>query len=527
MMPEAVGYTRISMQDQSNNSLNDQAIVITEYCKANNLTLTKIFTDNGKSAFTFDRPEWKLLEKYIRENKSIKYLVIKHIDRFSRATLMDALVKLHEIEEKLKVKVLTVSDRVDQNSNELGVQMLRTMNLIFSNNERNRIQERVKDGIYRSYSEGRYCGMAPYGYKNSRDKNGKPLIQIHEEKAAHIRKIFSLYKQGLNPEAIRNEVIKDGFNQKGNSAIQNILSNPLYAGILVLPAYKGQPSREVNALHEPIISKVDFYTVQPNINKRTATTQLSEEVWLRGIVHCHCGRKMTAGNSRGQHGKYYWYYKCSEHRKDYSATKLHGQFKEILEVISFSKSSIEFYQANLMSKIEEYQNKKGGNIMRLKLALQKVQKKIEDTQTRYLLNPGIVEPYIYSKAMTELRSDESRLATDLSKTKTDTDTMVAMAKELLPKLSQLSEVFCNWPLFRQQLFIKVVFSDALSYFEGFYRTPFIHPMFADKALILKQKGLLIIGQPSAEFNKLRLGTPEGSCSEPLDSLEQLYRVFVA
>ena len=435
-MPDAIGYCRISVADQSNNSLNDQSIVITEYCKFNNLTLTKIFTDNGKSAFTFDRPEWKQLEKYIKENKSVKYLVVKHIDRFSRATLMDALVKLHEIEEKLKVKVLTVSDRVDQNSNELGVQMLRTMNLIFSNNERNRIQERVKDGIYRSYAEGRFCGMAPYGYNNARDPKDadKPLIQINEEKAVHIRKIFRLYKQGLNPEAIRKEVRKDGFKQTGNSAIQDILSNPIYAGILMLPAHKGQPGREVNALHKPIISKIDFYSVQSRLNKRTVTTQASEDVWLRGALYCHCGRKMTAGNSRGRHGKYYWYYKCSEHRKDYSATKLHTQFKEILDTISFSESSIEFYQANLMSKIEEYQNKKGGNIMRSKLALQKIQKKIEETQTRYLLNPGIVEPYIYSKAITELRADESRLQMDLSKSKTDTDTMVAMAKELLPKL---------------------------------------------------------------------------------------------
>lgn len=526
-MPDAIGYCRISVADQSNNSLNDQAIVITDYCKANNLTLTKIFTDNGKSAFTFDRPEWKHLEKYIKENKSIKYLVVKHIDRFSRATLMDALVKLHEIEEKLKVKVLTVSDRVDQNSNELGVQMLRTMNLIFSNNERNRIQERVKDGIYRSYAEGRYCGMAPYGYKNARDHKGKPLIQVDEAKADHIRKIFSLYKQGLNPEAIRTEVKKDGFNQRGNSAIRNILSNPIYAGILQLPAYKGQPPREISALHEPIISKIDFYSVQTRLNKRTITTQLNEDVWLRGILHCHCGRKMTAGNSRGRHGKYYWYYKCSEHRKDYSANKLHTQFKEILDTISFSKASIEFYRANLISKIEEHQNAKGGNIMRLKLALQKIQKKIEDTQTRYLLNPGIVEPYIYSKAMTELRADESRLQVDLKKSKTDTDTMLSMANDLLPKLSHLSDVFFNWPLFRQQLFIKVVFSDALSYFEGVYRTLFIHPMFADKALILKEKGLLLLEQPSAEFDKLRLSTPDGSCIEPMDMLEDLYQVLVA
>jgi DNA invertase Pin-like site-specific DNA recombinase len=490
-MNNAIGYARISEKDQSNNSIQDQHIVITEYCKNNNIGLEKIFTDNGKSAFTFDRPEWIRLESFIKANKNIKFIVVKHIDRFSRATLMDALIKLHEIEVKLKVKVLTVTDPVNIDSNDLGVQLMRTINLLFSNNERNRIQDRVKDGVYRSLASGRYCNMAQVGYKNSRDAQNKPLLIVDKEKAKYIRKVFKLFNEGMKIEKIRSEVPE--LKLKGNSAIQRILSNPVYAGIIELPAYKGKPAMEVNAIHEPIVSKYEYYSAKNKLN-RHITTQPSEDVWLRGLLYCHCGRLMTAGNSKSHTGKYYWYYKCQKHQVNYPAKKLHGQFKEILDELSFSDKSINFIREKLLQSINERQSKKGGNIMRLKLSLSKIQKKIEETQTRYLLNPEI-DAKIYSKVITELKEQESKLEVDITKATTDTGTMIGLLNDLLPSLKNLSNVFFNFPLHQQQLFINTVFSRPLSYFEEIYRTPSIYPVFADKLLILKEKRLLEIEQP--------------------------------
>jgi DNA invertase Pin-like site-specific DNA recombinase len=516
----AVGYKRLSDKDQSNNSLNNQEVGIIDYCRNNNLELEKIFTDNGKSAFTFDRPEWIKLEEYIKKNKRVKYLIVYHLDRFSRANLMDALIKLHEIEVKLKVKVLTVTDPVNMDSNDLGVQLMRTINLLFSNNERNRIQDRTKDGIYRSLASGRYCNMAQIGYKNGRDEQNKPLLVIDKEKAKYIRKVFKLFNEGMKIEAIRKEVPE--LKLKGNSAIQRILSNPVYAGLIELPAYKGKPAMEVNAIHEPIIGKYEYYAAKNKLNRRIVI-QPSEDVWLRGILHCHCGRLMTAGNSRSHTGKYYWYYKCQEHQINFPAKKLHAQFKEILDELTFSDKSINFIREKLLQSINEHQSKKGGNIMRLKLALSKVQKKIEETQTRYLLNPDI-DPKIYSKVITELKEEESKIEINITKATTDTGTLVGLLNDLLPSLKNLSKVFFNFPVHQQQLFINTVFSRPLSYFEEIYRTPNIYPVFADKVLILKEKRLLEIEQPLGFLAESAEGTRDGS---GIELFESLYRVMIA
>lgn len=522
-MSTAVGYARISEKDQSNNSINNQCEGIKDYCLRNSIPLEKTFIDNGKSAFTFDRPEWINLEKYLKQHREVKYLIVYHIDRFSRATLMDALVKLNEIEVKLKVKVLSVTDPLNLDTKDLGVQLLRSINLLFSNNERNRIQERVKDGVYRSMASGRFCNMAPYGYKNSRDAENKPLIIIDENKAKAVKKIFKLYNEGMSIEAVGAIVRSEGFKLQGNSSIQRILANPLYAAIIRLPAYKGQPQKEVHAIHQPIISKIEYYNVQNKLFGKKITVQKSEDVWLRGLVHCHCGRKMTAGNSRSKSGKYYWYYKCQEHKENFSANKLHGQFKDILDNISFDETTLEFYRGNLIKSITEHQNKKGGNIMRLKLDLSKVQKKIETTQERYLLNQDI-DPAVYAKVLNELKAEESRYQVEISKANTDTESMLSMMNDLLPKLTNISEVFFGWPMHQQQLFINVGFSHSLYYIDGIYRTPFIHPLFAHKALILKEKRLLEIEQSLENYGKVPYGTPDGSC---IEHLEELWRVFVA
>ena len=91
---DAIAYCRISIIDQSSNSLPGQKAEITAYCTRNNLNLVKIFTDNGQSAFNFDRKEWKEVEAFIKKTPSVKYLVISAIDRFSRANLAEALMKM-------------------------------------------------------------------------------------------------------------------------------------------------------------------------------------------------------------------------------------------------------------------------------------------------------------------------------------------------------------------------------------------------------------------------------------------------
>jgi site-specific DNA recombinase len=520
---KAVGYVRISDADQSHNSIEDQHIRITEYCTRNNISLEKIFTERGKSAFTFNRPEWKSLENYLRKNKDVQFLIVKHIDRFSRAELLDALIKIDEIENKLKVKIVSIEDPINQNSSDLGVQLMRTIKLLFSNNELNRIKERTNDGIYRSLSNGRFCNRAPIGYKNSNDHEGKPLLKIDEERAEVIRKIFKWYNEGKEIVEVKRLAIDAGLTRKGRSVIQEILDNPVYAGMIRVPAYKGKPEKIVKGLHAPIISEHSFYTAQQRLHQKGIKIQKREEVPLRGILHCHCGRKMTAGNSRGRNGTYYWYYLCETHKKNLSAKKLHAQLYAVLDELSIQEERIEWYKSKILESIEQKYANKGGAIMKAKLELQKAQQKINATQEKYLLQPDI-SPEVYAKVMTDLKVQETRWQEEIAKLNTNAQAYYKAIDDVLPKLNNVRESFLGWPLHQQQLFLNMVFRESLSYADGVYRTTFINPLFADKVLILKEKGLLVVEQSSLKTDVSPISAGNRTL---IETLEKWAEVFAA
>lgn len=57
----AIGYVRLSIKDQSQHSLEYQKKSIRDYCDRNKVEVLAIFKDNGKSSYTFDRPDYTKL----------------------------------------------------------------------------------------------------------------------------------------------------------------------------------------------------------------------------------------------------------------------------------------------------------------------------------------------------------------------------------------------------------------------------------------------------------------------------------
>jgi len=81
----AVGYIRISKKDQSVHSIAYQEKNIRDYCEFNSVKLSSIFVDDGASSYTFDRPDYKALERFLHDHKgNVKFLVVLDHDRFSR-----------------------------------------------------------------------------------------------------------------------------------------------------------------------------------------------------------------------------------------------------------------------------------------------------------------------------------------------------------------------------------------------------------------------------------------------------------
>src|SRR5579871_6747377 len=334
-MMNAIGYLRISKKDQSMYSLDAQEELIRGYCHRNNLNLIAIFRDDGECSYSFDRPDYIALENFIQKHKGeISFLVVKDHDRFSR-NISEALSKISSLEKKFGVKVIAIDEPLNIDTADPSIFLNRAFKYLMANHELLNIRRRTTQGIRNAIASGRVVNNAPFGYINTRDAEGKPTLQIDEKKATIIQKIFENFISGLSLQLIAKEARVMGFNHSGHGAIQKVLNNSVYAGILRLPAYNGEPEKLVRALHKPIIAESVFWIVHEKLNlQRKYRSIPNSEFPLRGFIKCDCGMHLTASYSKGKR-KYYMYYSCPKERnRNYPGEKMHLNKK------SFSKQQL-------------------------------------------------------------------------------------------------------------------------------------------------------------------------------------------
>jgi len=515
---EAVPYIRLSDKDQSSFSIDNQLREITAYCKKYNLTQTDAFIDNGESSYTFDRADFKKLELYIKKNRP-QYIVVYHLDRFSR-NLAEALQKTRELLTKYNVRVRDISEPLDLDDSDPNVFMIRSFRFMMAEGELHRIRQRIKAGMLQGAINGRHLNMAPYGYTNGRDEQNKPILLVNEEKAFHIQIIFKEYIAGNSIEEVRRIARLFGFKQTGNSAVQKILGNAIYIGKIKIP----ETNRLAQGLHSPIISEYDFYKAQELLTGRKGHTQQpKEDVFLRGVLKDYAGNVMTAGNSRSRSGRYYWYYVSKTNRQNFSAIKIHAQFMQMLQMLSFSPKELAWFKEKLLQNINEKMATQNDTAKKLTFKLAGIKNQIEKTEEKYLLQSDI-SPATYKKVVTTLHREQTEIQSQLLSNNTDAPVLMDKLNSILPLLTNLQDLFTKLPLHKQQQFVRTVFDNSLSYYNECYRTPYLHPIFAPKAALLNENRLLIIEQPVVKMGSIPLRTPQGS---PIEQITTLLSLFVA
>ena len=497
----AVGYMRLSTKDQSK-SLEYQESSIRDYCTRNNLTILSFYKDNGESSYTFDRPDYKALESFLKKfNGKCQYLIILDHDRFSR-NLPEALMKISELEHKYGVKVLATSERVDIDTSDPDVFMRRAFDYLLANKELFNIRKRTKQGMHNAREKGRFLGRAPYGYINVKD--GANSITIVPQQATIIQKIFKDYILGIPPYIIHINAKEMGFKNTGNSAIHHILQNCLYAGLIKVPAYKEQPERYVKGQHEPIVSELEFWHVQKLLsNKRPAKTQAAEDFPLRGVLKCWCGTNMTAGYSKGKK-EYYLYYRCIKHTNvNIPGYKIHDQFDQLLQALNLEPKQIKLIEdittALIKKPIDAYNAKVSENLK----ALAKVKGNILSLEEKYVRNEVSAESYknLYSTFLKDKASLEMALKDKADKKDT------RLVDKYLPLMEDLDLLYKKSDIYQKHSIIEGVFKGNLCYAGGQFRTPFVDPTFEDNILKINEKGLLFYEQPFRKMEVNPISTP--------------------
>lgn len=315
-------YVRVSTAHQAEEgySIPQQIERLKKYCEAMGWTVVKIYTDDGYSGGSLDRPAMNQMIKDIESNHTDIVLVDK-LDRLSRSQF-DTLYMIQKVFDANGVAFVSRNEAFDT-STPFGKAMVGIL-AVFAELERSRIKERMMDGQEGRAKEGKYRGggFIPTGYDYDSNLG---ILKINEYEAMQVREVFDLFINRMPIFTIMVHMNNKGYRTKygewKEQTIRGMLSRRIYIGEIVHKGnvYEGQ--------HESIISLEVFNKAQKilaereisNANRKIGKAYKSP---LGGIIYCgHCGSRYHfrsgATNKDGSRRNYYTCYSRSKGDKKY------------------------------------------------------------------------------------------------------------------------------------------------------------------------------------------------------------------
>ena len=194
---KVIGYTRVSTAEQVDGfGLDVQEASIRAYCKAENLRLVAVLSDQGQSGSNGLETRLELAEGLARvERGEASGLVVYRFDRLARDLILQEtlIVRL----EAVGASVLSVSEPA-MDGDDATRKMVRQILGVISEYERAVIRGRMMAGKAAKVAKGGYGGGRPaYGLKAA-----SGALVANEEESAVVDTVTSLRRSGESYRAI-------------------------------------------------------------------------------------------------------------------------------------------------------------------------------------------------------------------------------------------------------------------------------------------------------------------------------------
>lgn len=302
-------YARYSAGSrQTDQSIEGQIRVCTEFCKSKGLEIIGEYCDRHITGKTDERPEFQRL---IADSKLKKFdaVVVYRTDRFARNKYDSAIYK-REL-KKNGVQIYYAAEAIPEGPEGIILESLMEGLAEYYSAE---LAQKVRRGMRESALKCKSTGSTyPLGYYIDKEKH----YQINPETAPIIQTIFDMYIKGTSCAAICEHLNSRGLKtlQGGpfnKNSVNRIIKNRKYIGEykyddIVTPG--GMPA---------IISIETFNLAQREMAKRKTVKKPKgpkAEYLLAGKVFCgHCKASMQGVSSTSHTGRIFYYYNCANNR---------------------------------------------------------------------------------------------------------------------------------------------------------------------------------------------------------------------
>ena len=310
-MMNVVLYLRYSSANQTEQSIEGQDRVCTEFCRREGYEIVGKYIDRALSA-SKDTEKRVQFQKMIQDSAKGRFqgVVVYKLDRFARNRYDSATYKARLT--KNGVRVISATEGISDNPEGVLLESVLEGMAEFYSKE---LAQKVTRGMRESALKGNVCGgTTPLGYKIE----GKKLV-IDEPAAEIVREAFNLYAEGRPVREICRI-----FNQKGyrtargaefnKNSFKAMFENERYVGVYTYGDIRvegGIPAIVDRDLFEAVRKRVSLNKHAPARSKGNVDYLLTQKLFCG-----HCGAMMVGESGRSVNGNTYYYYTCINRKRE-------------------------------------------------------------------------------------------------------------------------------------------------------------------------------------------------------------------
>ncbi|MEG2310849.1 MAG: recombinase family protein [Clostridia bacterium] len=328
-------YVRLSREDEDSykkesESITNQKEFLLNYVQKKEWKVEKIYSDDGYSGTSFERPAFRELLKDI-ENKKINLVITKDLSRLGRNYSKTGYY-IDEYFPEHQIRYIAVNDNVDtfEGSGNGMTGFMAVVNDMYARDS----SIKVRTAFKTKQEKGEYLGTSPpFGYNKDKNTKGKLVIDLCS--SVYVKRIFNEFLGGKPIHKIMleftnekiptpSQYLKIKNTQKiikgawSDVTISRILKNEVYIGHTIqnkkqkvnykVKKQKCVPKEEwirVENTHQPLIPLKDFDMVQQILKNRSYVPKVGTTHLLTGFLFCgNCGSRITF-IKRHEKGKFY------------------------------------------------------------------------------------------------------------------------------------------------------------------------------------------------------------------------------